>query len=376
MGFTYCGAWNAAKENQLGEGGEGDRFQRSGKMKRNGSIIAISLILAMSFSCSAIALAGPEDARGRKVVVVQSDKPVCLPNAPTYIGIYMDDVTDQIKEQYDYPHEAGVMITDVVEDGPAAEAGLREHDIIYRFDDAKVENSLHVCSLVQAKKPGEKVTLVIYREGKKKTVDVTLGRRELPVALSKDAFKATEEAFRKAREAGTSSLRIFGEATLMRGRLGMVIRDLNKDLAPYFNVKEDEGVLVLEVAEDSPAEKAGVKAGDVITAVDGTPVHDTETLGDKVSNADEGDTLAVEIIRKGAKRTIDVIAEEGGADYYFGAAPFEWNLKGIEKQPIPPRLTRPEPGSADQEKLKDDIRALKERLKELEERLGKVEKNE
>jgi serine protease Do len=345
-------------------------------MDRNGRIVAISFILALVVSVSGAVFAGPEGARVDEQATVKLEKPLCLPNAPTYIGVYMDDVTDKTRGQYDYPHESGVIITDLVENGPAAQAGLKEHDIIYRLNDTTVENGVQFCSLVQAKKPGDKVTLVVYRDGKRKTVEVTLGRRKLPVKLSTDAIKSVQEAFDKAREGRASALRIFGESSAMRGRLGMVVRDLNKDLAPYFGVKENEGVLVLEVTEDSPAEKAGVKAGDVITAVNGTAVDDVEALTDQVSDAEDGDTLAVQVVRRGASKTVDVVVEASDEDYYFYTAPFEWNLKKIERPSKPEKPERSELERADREKLKEDIKALKERLKELEERLGKVEKSE
>jgi len=88
-----------------------------------------------------------------------------------------------------------------------------------------------------------------------------------------------------------------------RGRLGVRIETLNPDLAGYFNVPDGKGALVVEVMKDTPAEKAGIKAGDVITRVGDHPVADAGDLARELGNQ-EG-KVAIGIIRKGARRTID-----------------------------------------------------------------------
>ena len=139
-------------------------MRRSMKMKKSLLIMAISFVPLVSGLYWGTPRVAAEVVRGGKTVVVESDSPKCLPNAPTYIGIYMDDLSDSIKEEYQYPHEGGVLITGVAGGSPAEKAGLEGHDVVYRFGKEDVENSLHLCSLVQGRKPGDKVTLVIYRD--------------------------------------------------------------------------------------------------------------------------------------------------------------------------------------------------------------------
>jgi len=339
-------------------------------------IMTILFILGLSFSCSGTLFAGQRDARGgtskETVKETLKEKLVCLPNAPTYMGIHMEDLTDSSREDYKYPHESGVVVTDVVEDGPADKAGIEDRDIIYQFGDAKITNTLQLCALVQKRKPDDSVRLVIYRDGERRTVNVTLGRRETTALPSPAAYPGVE-ALRKARESGTSLPRMYLESSRFRGRLGVVTKDLNEDLAPYFNMKGGDGVLVLEVTEDSPAAEAGIKAGDVIRAIGGATVGDTEDLSEEVSKADEGDTLAVELVRRGAKRTVDVVVGSGDFEQLLSTAPFEWKIQKLEK---PGAGIRMELTPADRRKLEKDVQALKERIKELEERLGKIEKEE
>lgn len=342
-------------------------------MRRSTRLFTIVFILALSFSCSGTLFAGQRDARGGTSKETLKEKLVCLPNAPTYMGIHMEDLTDSSREDYKYPHESGVVVTDVVEDGPADKAGIEDHDIIYQFGDAKITNTLQLCALVQKRKPDDSVRLVVYRDGERHTFNVTLGRRETTALPSPPAYPDVEEALRKARESGTSLPRMYLESSRFRGRLGVVTKDLNEDLAPYFNMKGGDGVLVLEVTEDSPAAEAGIKAGDVIRAIGGATVSDAEDLSEEVSKADEGDTLAVELVRRGAKRTVDVVVGSGDFEQLFSTAPFEWKVQKLEK---PGAGIRMELTPADRRKLEKDVQALKERIKELEERLGKIEKEE
>ena len=92
-----------------------------------------------------------------------------------------------------------------------------------------------------------------------------------------------------------------------RGRLGVRVETLNPDLAGYFSVPNNRGVLVVEVMKDTPADKAGLKAGDVITRVAGQEVSDAGDLVQALGN-DEG-KVSLDIIRRGARRTIDAQLE-------------------------------------------------------------------
>ena len=331
------------------------------------AIFSVPLIWSLSWGT---APAAAQAVHAEKKAVVESPK--CLPNAPTYIGIYMEDLSDTIREDYRYPHEGGVLITGVAVGSPAEKAGLEENDIVYRFGKEEVENSVHLCSLVQARKPGERVALVIYRDGNKKTVFVKLGTRELPSVMALEGNKLTQEYLNRAKEAGRMRFELAGEPSMLKGRLGVVVDDLNKDLAPYFNVKEDEGVLVVEVEDESPAEKAGVKAGDVITAIDHAPVRNVDALANEVSKSNEGDTLAVDLIRKGTRKSVSIEVGEGGPQAWFFSAPFEWNVGRHDRSRRPGGALQLSP--PERERLKEDISSLKEQLKDLEERLDRMEK--
>ncbi|MDF0665532.1 MAG: DegQ family serine endoprotease [Nitrospira sp.] len=122
---------------------------------------------------------------------------------------------------------------------------------------------------------------------------------------------------------------------VVRGYLGVGIQDLNQDLAKSFNIKNSKGALVSDVREDSPAEQAGLKQGDVIVEYQGTPVEDGVTLQRLVTRTSIGTTVPVKVIRDGQERgmTVKIVdqpdetkvakGERGETDYAFSGLAVE-----------------------------------------------------
>jgi serine protease Do len=118
------------------------------------------------------------------------------------------------------------------------------------------------------------------------------------------------------------SLIQYGKVT--RGYLGVMIQDINPALAREFKLKSDNGALVGDVVPGGPADKAGLKSGDVIEKFDGKPVTDSRHLKIEVARVAPGQTVAVEVLRDGSAKTLDVrlkespgsdkLAENGGSD--------------------------------------------------------------
>jgi len=90
------------------------------------------------------------------------------------------------------------------------------------------------------------------------------------------------------------------------------VHELNADLAPYFKVEKKGGVLISEVMEDSPAQQAGLKAGDVITKIHDQKISDPEDLFDALDGYEGGDKITVEYIRKGAAGMLEVELDDTG----------------------------------------------------------------
>lgn len=349
-------------------GGEGS-FVSTMHMK--GRILACSVILALG--CAMLVSASPcafaQRASSSKHIVIGGEDEGGK-NEVAFLGVQIDDLTKRIIDKFDYPRETGVIIIKVEEGSAAEKAGLEANDIVYLFGGTKLKEAYRLTELVRERNPGDKVTLVIYRNGQEKKVPVVLGKRSELSIVAEDFGRISEDMSAKLRKLKKATARMYSNDLVPKRRLGMEIDDLNGDLAEYFSVKKGEGVLVLDVEAESPAGRAGIRGGDVITRIGGNAVAGSEDFMDALSNAEEGDTVAVVVLRKGATRTFKLEMEDSSETYLFQVAPFD--RSGEEGRALE-KYFKASPGE-EAAKLKEEMRTLKERLRELEERLGEMER--
>lgn len=224
-----------------------------------------------------------------------------------WLGVTVQELTPSLRDALNLGNRAGLLISQVIEDSPADEAGLREEDVLLEYNGQKVERVKTLTSLVRNTEPGSKVEIRIFRDGKEKTLTVEIGRRKF-------------SDYRVFSFSPESNVLFFGG----RSRMGVQIHDLNRDLAPYFEV--ERGVLILDVSEDSPAEEAGLKAGDVIVKIDEETVRDVEDLQEILSDYEDGDVVQVEFVRKGKTNKVEVELEDddGSWSYRLQRWPRTW----------------------------------------------------
>jgi serine protease Do len=238
----------------------------------------------------------------------------------SYLGVYLDEVTAERVSQLKLEKERGAVVTKVIEDGPAAKAGIRENDVITSFNGRPVESVRELQRLLGETPSGRSVPIEIYREGSRQTVNLTVGERSVMRSTEwQAAQKATEQARKELEEAMKRAPRVepfgnftfrFPEFALLRGagRLGIVAESMSPQLAEFFGAKEG-GVLVSEVRENSPAARAGLKAGDVIFSVDGELIKNTNSLVTALAKKEEGQ-VTLKVIRDRGERTINVTLEK------------------------------------------------------------------
>jgi serine protease Do len=199
--------------------------------------------------------------------------------------------------------KAGVVIEDVTPGGPADKAGMKTGDTITEFDGERVRSSLQFTRLVHETPNGRGVTAVLSRGGQRITVTVTpdwpafgddFGMRMLEVPMVPPAPPAPALS-------PTMPFDFFGRVR-HTGRLGITTEDLDTQLAEYFGVKD--GVLVKSVAEGSAAAKAGLKAGDVITSLNGRHVYDTSDLTRALDRVESNGELTLEVTRDRKTQTL------------------------------------------------------------------------
>jgi serine protease Do len=193
--------------------------------------------------------------------------------------------------------ETGVEIREVRPDSPAEKAGLKRDDRIVVFDGERVRSVRQFSRLVQETPPGRTVKATIVRGGKQQDVEVT--PRDGRGAFDGGVFVDGDRFAGRMPDVGTLRDRMpfnfdFDLPGASGRRLGVEVDALSNQLAQYFGVKE--GVLVRSVTDGTPASRAGLKAGDVITSVDGQPTRSREDLVRALRDARD-DELTITIVR-------------------------------------------------------------------------------
>lgn len=216
----------------------------------------------------------------------------------SWLGVSVQELTPSLRDAMKVGNRAGLLITNVVRNSPADDADLRDEDVLLSFDGKTVEKADDFVRLVRNTPPDKKVKVKILRDGEEREIEVTLEARRTA---------ASPRAFSYSWSDDGRNITAFG-----RPRLGVQVQELNKDLAPYFKVEEKGGVLVLDVTKDSPAEKAGLRAGDVITRVDGEKITDADDLISALRDYEEGDEATVEYVRQGKTAKVQAALESSG----------------------------------------------------------------
>lgn len=212
-----------------------------------------------------------------------------------WLGVSVQELTPSLRDAMKVGNRQGLLITNVVRNSPADDADLRDEDVLLSFDGKTVEKADDFVRLVRNTPPDKKVKVKILRDGEERELEVTLEARKTV---------SSPRAFAYNWSGDGRNIIAFG-----RPRLGVQVQELNKDLAPYFKVEEKGGVLILDVTKESPAEKAGLKAGDVITKIDGEKITDADDLINSLRDYEEGDEAAIEYVRQGKTATLQVALE-------------------------------------------------------------------
>jgi serine protease Do len=217
-----------------------------------------------------------------------------------------------------------VEITAIDPKSPAELAKLKVGDVILKIEKVDITSGPTLSTEVRTRKPGTDVTVRIEREGKPLEMKVKLGeyteveaRKELELAFPR-LFPPNSPLPEFRNLPKTAPLPLTPESrrnnfTLLENRkfIGVTLQELTKEMAEFFGAKDGYGLWVAELADDSPAKKAGVKVGDVILKADGKKVESATELSAMIQDKKKGDRITLEIIRDKKPLTLEVeIAEE------------------------------------------------------------------
>jgi S1-C subfamily serine protease len=212
-----------------------------------------------------------------------------------WIGVYMQDVSRDLAEAFDLKSSKGVLVSSIEKNSPAEEAGLKARDVILEFDSKEVLDTEDMIDLVRESTIGEQIPVVINREGSEIALNIEIGERREPSFRSESNWGPDAFAF-------LDSYRRVG--------IGVSMQSLSGDLGEYFAVPDGEGALITEVMEDSPAEKAGLKVGDVIVGINGETVEGPGDVSSIMRGKDRGEEVELSIIRDRSSEKIALEVDE------------------------------------------------------------------
>lgn len=291
------------------------------------------------------------------------------------LGVRVDDLDRRAAEENDLGRPRGARVTDVSEDSPAADAGLRADDVIVRFDGEEIRSARHLARLVRETPPERVVDLAFLRDGERRTAEVRIGERTagwpgLDSERMEEIHGRIEDAMERRGEAMERlddlegledlegrledlDLEIEGRAFAVRGRgrLGVRLQPLTDQLADHFGA-DDGGALVAAVRDGSPAAAAGVRAGDVIVRVGDRDVRSPGDVARVVRSADAGPVTVI-VVRDGDERSVTVEIPERERSGKMGAArpaspspddpPIPAAPPAVPAPPTPPAVEAPIP---------------------------------
>ena len=277
----------------------------------------------------------------------------------SYLGVRTQEITKENFNKFGLASVQGVGIEKVVENSPAAAAGLQNGDVIVRFEGEEVTSVRKLNRLISEVAPDHQVKITILRGGSEREINVTLGKREFPQFQSGNfrmgdlqtlstpgitALPRTMQSIPLPRVGGIGDGSSDGDVFIWRGdasrQIGVGVAPLNKQLGDYFGIADGKGLLVNNVRENSPAAKAGLKAGDVIVEADGKEVKGMIDLIRVLNDKKEGD-VSITFVRDKNRQTVRVtpeISKDGAMKFeqFFENAPNQLNFKAQPIAPVSP----------------------------------------
>jgi serine protease Do len=200
------------------------------------------------------------------------------------VGVQVQNITPELAKSFGMAEPRGALVAEVNPGSPAAKAGVQRGDIIIDFNGHPIHEMNELPRMVADTAPGSKATLKVLRQGKEKTLNLTI-------------VELTEERQAQAKEETR------GEKT----PLGLEVQNLDPNLARQFRLRDNQGVVVVQVEPGSPAAEARLRAGDLILEVDGTVVTTVQEYSTAVGKLKK-DTVARLLIKR-AGRTLYLTVE-------------------------------------------------------------------
>ncbi len=189
-----------------------------------------------------------------------------------WLGLMIQDLSPELAKSFNIKETKGVLIANVADDSPAAKAGLQQGDVIVRFDGKAVDSSRELSQMAAATAPSSQVKIDIIRDGKPKTMDLTVG------TMAEEGQAAVTQ--------------------MEKTRWGMTVQQLTPDLAQHLGFDSNaKGVVISAVEPGSPADDAALRPGDLIVEANRHKVKDFQDYQQAIQGVKPGENLLLLVQR-------------------------------------------------------------------------------
>ena len=204
----------------------------------------------------------------------------------SWLGVYIQNVDDNVAKALKLSNRDGALVSDVVEESPAEKAGMEQGDVIVEFNDVLIYDSSHLKNIVSSTPPGTLSKVIIFRDEKKKSVNVTL------------------EEIKKSDDKTIASM------SLNDRDFGLEVKDVNKTLAEKYGVPMEQGVVVINVIPNSEAFDAGIQEGDLITRVGTEKIKSKREFKSQLKKAKKQGSVLLLVSRDDVSRFVALEVQE------------------------------------------------------------------
>jgi len=204
----------------------------------------------------------------------------------SWLGVYIQNVDDNVAKALKLSNRDGALVSDVVEESPAEKAGLEQGDVIVEFNDVLIHDSAHLKNIVSSTPPGTLSKVIIFRDEKKKSVNVTL------------------EEIKKSDDKTIASI------PLDDRDFGLEVKGVNKTLAEKYGVPMEQGVVVINVIPNSEAFNAGIQEGDLITRVGTEKIKSKREFKSQLKKAKKQGSVLLLVSRDDVSRFVALEVQE------------------------------------------------------------------
>lgn len=240
----------------------------------------------------------------------------------SYLGISVADINPDRAKALNLKEDRGAEVKTVEDDSPAAKAGVKVGDVVLEYNSTPVEGTEELERLVHETPAGRQVKLVVWRNGASQTLTAMVGARKATIIQTPQGTFTLPNMPPMPAIPGVPPVEIPRfQMAWQNPMLGIEGESLgeHEQLAAYFGVKD--GVLVKWVGKNTPAEKAGIKAGDVIVKVDGAGVTNTREITSQLRGARSRKNVSVTLVRDKKELSITVnLDDQVGSAFPVGGA--------------------------------------------------------